>query len=359
MKKVFVTGGAGYVGCVLVPRLLAEGYQVMVYDAMYFGDHLPDHPNIGRVVGDIRNTAYLSERLQAFKPDAVIHLACISNDPSFELDESLSRTINYESFEPLVLAAKAVGAKRFIYASSSSVYGISDSPNVREDHPLVPVTLYNTYKAMCEPLLLRHTDDNFVGIVARPSTVCGYSPRLRLDLSVNILTHLAIAKRCITVFGGAQMRPNLHINDMVDAYLALLEAPAEKVQNQIFNIGIENRSIADLAESVQNIVQEYYGIDVSIETSTSMDTRSYQVNSDKIADVLGFKPQLGTSEAVIDLCDAFFYSRVPNSLTDDNYYNVRRMRAVWADLYKDAPPSTFDPNAGVLSEIDMKRMQQK
>lgn len=358
--KVFVTGLCGYVGTVLAERLLAAGHNVYGYDEMYFGNHIKQHTNLTLFVSDIRDQINLRVALDHAKPDVVIHLACISNDPSFELDESLSRTINYEAFEPLVLAAKATGVKRFIYASSSSVYGISDSPNVTEEHPLVPVTLYNTYKAMCEPLLFQHTDDNFVGVVVRPSTVCGYSPRLRLDLAVNILTHLAIAKRCITVFGGKQMRPNLHIDDMVDAYMLLLDAPAEKIQNQIFNIGIENLSIAELADLAQHIVagEMPHLAPITIETSTSMDTRSYQVNSDKIADVLGFRPKYRVGKAIVDLCEAFSAGLVPNSLEDDNYYNVRRMRAVWADLYKGAPPSAFDPNAGILSEIDLKRLQK-
>ena len=160
--------------------------------------------------------------------DAVLHLACISNDASFELDEKLSETINYDCFEPMVIAAKKAGVKRFVYCSSSSVYGVSDSPDVTEDHPLVPLTLYNKFKGMCEPMLWKHKADDFTCVVIRPATVCGYSPRTRLDLSVNILTNHAVNKGTITVFGGNQMRPNLHVEDMVDAYLLMLDGAARE-----------------------------------------------------------------------------------------------------------------------------------
>ena len=237
LKNILVTGGAGYCGSLLVPQLLDVGYNVTVYDVMYFDDwFLPkDNPRLKLIKGDIRDTAKLAAALQG--KEAVLSLACISNDASFELDERLSTTINLDAFEPMVVAAKKAGVKRFAYASSSSVYGVSDKPNVTEDHPLVPLTLYNKYKGMCEPLLLKHTDDNFVGVIFRPATVCGYAPRLRLDLSVNILTNHAITNKKITVFGGTQLRPNLHIQDYADLCKLLLTAPSEKIADQIFNCG--------------------------------------------------------------------------------------------------------------------------
>tara|TARA_B100001971_G_C17986521_1_gene430101 strand:- start:33 stop:686 length:654 start_codon:yes stop_codon:yes gene_type:complete len=212
-NKILITGGAGYCGSRLVPDLLSKGYKVTVYDIMYFGsDFLPTNdPNLKIVEGDIRNIEKFKNTCKG--NDVVVNLACISNDASFVLDEELSTSVNLTPFEPMVLSSKQSGIKRFIYASSSSVYGLSDKKDVKEDHPLVPLTLYNKYKGMCEPLLLKHTDENFEGVIFRPATVCGYAPRLRLDLSVNILTNHAINKGKITVYGGDQLRPNLHIQD--------------------------------------------------------------------------------------------------------------------------------------------------
>jgi nucleoside-diphosphate-sugar epimerase len=330
IKNVLVTGGAGYVGHVLTPRLLDEGYTVTVYDNLFFGCRLPNSPALRVVRGDIRDAAKLASCFEG--QDAVLHLACISNDASFELDEKLSQTINYDCFEPMVLAAKEAGVKRFVYCSSSSVYGVSDSPNVTEDHPLVPLTLYNKFKGMCEPLLWKHRSDDFTCVVMRPATVCGYSPRTRLDLSVNILTNHAVNKGVITVFGGNQMRPNLHIEDMVDAYLMMLEAPHEKVQGETFNIGFQNYSIAEIAGMVKRVVEEEMPEkgEIKIVTTPSNDMRSYHVNSDKVARVLGFKPKRSIEDSVRDLARAFGNYLLPDGFDDDWYYNVRTMKKIGA-----------------------------
>src|ERR1700742_3450135 len=282
MQNVLITGGAGYVGHLLTPRLLAEGHHVTVYDQLYFGCRLPNSPSLRVIQGDIRDTPKLAQALDG--QDAVLHLACISNDASFELDEKLSETINFDCFEPMVLAAKKAGVKRFVYCSSSSVYGVSDSPDVTEEHPLVPLTLYNKFKGLCEPELWKYMSDDFTCVVIRPATICGYSPRTRLDLSVNILTNHAVNKGVITVFGGTQMRPNLHIEDMADAYRLMLSAPHEKIQGEVFNIGFENHSITDIALMAQRIVGEEMPEKgkIDIVTTPSDDNRSYHVNSDKI-----------------------------------------------------------------------------
>src|SRR5207244_9826577 len=185
--------------------------------------------------------------------DHVIHMACISNDPSFDLDPSLSRTINYECFEPLVLASKSAGVKRFIYISSSSVYGVSESPEVTEEHPLLPLTDYNKYKGLCEPILFRHQSPEFTCVAIRPATVCGYSPRMRFDLTVNILTNHAYNTGVITIFGGTQKRPNVHIEDVTDLYVELLETPKELIAGEAFNAGYENYTVAQLAEFVRKV----------------------------------------------------------------------------------------------------------
>jgi nucleoside-diphosphate-sugar epimerase len=327
-SRIFVTGGAGYVGSLLVPRLLDQGYKVTSFDVSYYGDDfLPkNNPDLTVVQGDIRDTKRMGELINGH--DAFVNLACISNDASFELDEKLSTSVNLDAFEPMVIAAKDAGVRRFIYASSSSVYGVSDKPDVTEDHPLVPLTHYNKYKGMCEPLLLKHTDEKFVGVIFRPATICGYAPRQRLDLSVNILTNHAINNGKITVFGGDQMRPNLHIRDYCNAVELFLMAEDSKIANQTFNVGYQNMSIMEIAKLVKKVVEAEFPEkgDIPIVTTPTDDNRSYHINSDKIRRVLGFVPKHTIEEAVRELCKAFRDGRLPNSMTDDIYYNVRRMK---------------------------------
>lgn len=330
--SVFITGGAGYCGSVLVPDLLDAGYRVTVFDKMYYGsDHLPaDNPNLTVIEGDIRDTDSIARHLDGI--EAFLHLACISNDASFVLDEALSTTVNLDAFEPMVVAAKAAGIKRFIYASTSSVYGVSDQPNVTEDHPLVPLTLYNDFKGQCEPQLTKYTDDSFIGVTFRPATVCGYGPRQRLDVSVNILTNHAINKGKITVFGGDQLRPNLHIQDYCDAVQLFLSADEDKIRDEVFNVGYQNLSIMQIAQIVKKVVEEEYPDrdPIPIEVTSSDDPRSYHINSDKIKRVLGFEAKHTIEDAVRGLCKAFKDGKLPNSFDDDSYFNVRTMQAIGA-----------------------------
>ena len=331
-KTIFITGGAGYCGSLLVPQLLEAGNKVTVFDTLYFGkDFLPlDNPKLKVIQGDIRDAAMIEKEAKGH--EIFLSLACISNDASFELDEHLSTSINMDAFEPMVIAAKKAGVKRFIYASSSSVYGVSDQPDVTEEHPLVPLTLYNKYKGLCEPLLAKHTDEKFVGVTYRPATVCGYAPRLRLDLSVNILTNHAITNNKITVFGGSQLRPNLHVQDYANVVKLLMVAPSEKIADEIFNVGGENMSIMELAHVVKKVVQEEYPDkpEIEIVTTPSDDLRSYHINSSKIQRVLGFEPTLTVEDAVRGLCDAFKAGKVPASFEDDRYFNVKRIKRLQA-----------------------------
>jgi nucleoside-diphosphate-sugar epimerase len=329
-KKIFITGGAGYCGSLLVPILLDLGNQITVYDIMFFSDnYLPkNNKNLKIIKGDIRDAKKIEHECK--NHDIFINLACVSNDASFELDESLSTSINLHAFEPMVKAAKKSGIKRFIYASSSSVYGVSKERNVTEDHELVPLTLYNKYKGMCEPLLLKHTDNNFIGVIFRPATVCGYAPRLRLDLSVNILTNHAISKEKITVFGGNQLRPNLHVKDYCNAVLALINAEDNKIKNQIFNVGYQNLSIREISLVVKKIVEINFPEikKIEIDTTESSDNRSYHINSEKIKNILNFEPKLTIEDAVNDLCKQFKLRTIKNSLDNDIYYNVRTLKKI-------------------------------
>ncbi|MGD2179793.1 NAD-dependent epimerase/dehydratase family protein [Lusitaniella coriacea] len=326
IKTVLVTGGAGYVGSVLVPKLLNAGYNVKVIDLYIYGenvlDAVKDHPGLEQIKGDLRDRALLEKIMPGC--DAVIHLACISNDPSFELNPDLGKSINYDAFISLVEVAKANKVKRFIYASSSSVYGIKETENVTEDLPLQPLTDYSKYKALCEEVLLSQREPGFVTLVLRPATVCGYSPRLRLDLTVNILTNHAVNNNKIKVFGGEQKRPNIHIEDMTDLYIKCLQLPDEKIDGKIFNAGYENYKVKEIANMVRNVVGE----EVEIVTTPTDDNRSYHVSSDKIKEEIGFVPQHTIEEAVEDLLKAFNKGLIPDSMTEINYYNIKTMQEI-------------------------------
>lgn len=326
MQSVLVTGGAGYVGAMLVPRLLREGYHVKVLDLYLFGDDvLPKHPNLTEIRGDIRDSKLLSEIMPGC--DSVIHLACISNDPCFELDPQYSRSINYDAFRPLVATAKDSGVKRFIYASTSSVYGVSEAEQVTEEHPLLPITDYNKYKGLCEPILFEYQSPEFTTVSIRPATVCGYSPRQRLDLTVNILTNHAVNQGKILVFGGEQMRPNIHIDDMVDLYVLLLQVAPDKIAGKSFNAGYQNQKVGDLAQIVKRVVEQRYPKrDLLLEFLPSQDVRSYRITSEKIKRELGFEAKRTIEDAVNDLLDAFEANKLPASMTDEKYYNIKTMQ---------------------------------
>jgi nucleoside-diphosphate-sugar epimerase len=325
MKTIAVTGGAGYVGSALVPQLLESGYDVRVVDLMLYGvsvlDAVRDHPNLEVIEGDIRDRALLERSLAGV--DSVIHLACISNDPSYELNPALGKSINYDAFIDLVDVAKKCGVSRFIYASSSSVYGVKEEPEVTEDLPREPLTDYSLYKAKCEDHLAEHAGD-MTYVIVRPSTVCGYAPRLRLDLTVNILTNHALNNGVITVFGGDQKRPNIHIRDMVDAYLMLLRESDEAIRGKTYNVGYQNLRVREIANLVRGVV----GSDVDIKTVPTDDKRSYHVSSEKIKRELGFVARYTVERAVEDLRVAFEAGLVPNPMDEIRYYNVKLMKEI-------------------------------
>ena len=319
-NRIFITGGAGYVGTSLVEELLKQNYYVTVYDLFMYGNHFTSQKNLKLIKGDIRNQQLLKESIPGH--DIVIHLACISNDPSFELNPALGKSINFDSFEPLVSISKNCGIKRFINASSSSVYGIKNEKNVTENMKLEPLTDYSKFKALCEEILSKYTSNNFITVTIRPATVCGYSKRQRLDVVVNILSNHAYFNRKILIYGGNQLRPNINIKDMVRAYLSLINAPANLINNQIFNAGFENNSVKDLGLIIKKII----GDDVILTLEETDDNRSYHINSDKIYDMLNFKPIYTIEDAVKSLVNAFDQKLLVNTFNEKNYYNIKLMK---------------------------------
>jgi len=321
--KIFITGGAGYVGSRLVPKLLDLGHSVTVLDLMIYGEEvLEEHANLKKIKGDIRDQKLLEKIIPGH--NAVIHLACISNDPSFELNPSLGRSINYDSFEPLVKISRENLVNRFIYASSSSVYGIKKEKNVTEDMKLEPLTDYSKFKGWCEKILNDYKSDDFIVTTIRPSTVCGYAKRQRLDLVVNILTNHAYHNNKIIVLGGEQLRPNIHIEDMVNSYLAVLKSNYSKINGEIFNVGFKNQSVNELAMDVKKVIGE----NVEITKKETNDNRSYHVSSQKIKDVLDFETKFTIQDAVRDLKKAFDNKLLFNSFENKKYFNIKMMQSI-------------------------------
>jgi len=324
IQHVMVTGGGGYVGAILVPKLLDLGYKVTVLDLFIYGEDVFDsvqgQQGLSIVKGDIRDVDAVKKSLQGV--DTVIHLACISNDPSFDLNPELGRSINLDCFRPLVQQSKKAGVRRFIYASSSSVYGIKEGVDVTEEQSLDPLTDYSKFKVDCEVILEEEREPGFVCTTVRPATVCGYSPRQRLDVVVNILTNLAYNKGAISVFGGSQLRPNIHIQDMCAVYLLLLSLPDDQIDGGVYNAGYENHSVMQLAETVRSQVGEH----VTINQQDSDDLRSYHVSSEKIKNELGFEPQHTIADAVRDLVEKMDAGVLKNTLEDSRYFNIKRMQ---------------------------------
>ncbi len=323
MKNIFIVGGAGYVGSVLIPKLLKRNYKVTCFDLMIYGENLlQKHENLKIIKGDMRDQNLLKNIIKDF--DSVIHLACISNDPSFELNPDLGKSINFDAFEPLVKICENSSINQFIYASSSSVYGIKNEQNVNEKMSLEPLTDYSKFKVKCEEVLQKYNSKNFTTTIIRPATVCGYSPRQRLDVVVNILTNLAYHKKNIKIMGGKQLRPNIHIEDMADAYIKILESNINKISGEIFNVGFENQTVNKIAD----IVEKNMPFKITKEIIESNDNRSYHISSKKILDKLNFLPKKNISNAVLDLIDKFEKKIFSDPLNNSNYFNVKKMNEI-------------------------------
>ncbi len=306
--NVLVTGGCGYKGTVLVPKLLERGYKVHVLDAQWFGNFLPTHPNLTVTNGDVRDI----DSINLQNVDTVIHLSSVANDPCGDLDPKLTWEIS--ALATMQLADKAVrqGVKQFIFASSGSVYGIKDEDQVTEDLELKPISEYNKTKMVSERVLLSYQDDMIVQVI-RPATVCGTSPRMRLDVAVNLLTMQALEKGKITVFGGNQARPNIHMDDITDVYLHFIDHPS---YTGIFNAGFENITILDIA----NLITKY--IPVEIIVTESNDPRSYRINSDKLL-ATGFEPKKTVEHAVQEIIESYRSGALKD---EDHFYNLKWMQ---------------------------------
>ena len=306
--RVLVTGACGYKGTVLVPKLLSSGHEVIAIDTMWFGNYLKPHKNLNVEQVDVRD----SDKIRLDGVDAIIHLSSIANDPCGDLDPKLTWEVS--ALATMQLADKAVrkGVRRFIYASSGSVYGVKEEAQVTEDLELRPISEYNKTKMVAERVLLSYADELVVQII-RPATVCGYSPRMRLDVSVNLLTMQALTKEHITVFGGDQVRPNIHIDDITDVYLFMLDHP----QHQgIYNAGFENISIMDIARRVTEHAP------ARITVTESNDPRSYRVNSDKLL-ATGYRPKKTVDDAIREIVDKF---RLGQLKDEDRFHNLRWMQ---------------------------------
>jgi nucleoside-diphosphate-sugar epimerase len=306
--KVLVTGGCGYKGHVLIPKLLARGYEVVAFDTQWFGNYLTPNPKLSVVKGDVCNI----DSIPLDGVDCIIHLSSIANDPCGDLNPKLTWEVSALSTMQLADKAKRLGIKRFIYASSGSVYGVKDEPQVTEDLELKPISEYNKTKMVAERVLLSYQDDMVVQIV-RPATVCGYSPRMRLDVSVNMLTMQALSKGKITVFGGKQVRPNIHIDDITDLYLYLIDHPEI---TGVYNAGFENISILDIA----NMVTKFIPVEITV--TESNDPRSYRVNSDKLL-ATGFKPKKSVEDAIREIIAQFKNGVIKD---EDRFYNLKWMQ---------------------------------
>jgi len=307
--KILVTGACGYKGTVLVPKLLSQGHQVQALDTQWFGNYLQAHQNLTNIKGDVRDVDSIDLR----GVDAIIHLSAIANDPCGDLNPKLTWEVSALATMLLADKARRNGVKQFIYSSSGSVYGVKEEDQVTEDLELKPITEYNKTKMVAERVLLSYEQDMAIQII-RPATVCGYSPRMRLDVAVNLLTMQALSKGKITVFGGDQTRPNIHMEDITNAYIFLLDNPSV---TGVYNAGFENISIMDIAKLVTK------HLPVEISTVPSNDPRSYRVNSDKLLKT-GFKPTKTVEDAIQEIIQKFNAGLLKD---EDRYYNLKWMQA--------------------------------
>lgn len=324
MRKILIIGGAGYVGSSLVLELIKKNFQIIIYDLFLFGEEVvPNHQKLKKIKADVRETEKLKDAIE--NSDIIIHLACISNDPSFELNPELGKSINYDSFKEFVrILENQINNKLVIYASSSSVYGIKNVKNVTEDMSLEPLTDYSYYKGKCEELLLNLSNNRIKKIIFRPATVCGYSKRQRLDVVVNIMTMHGYYYNKIKVFGGRQLRPNINILDMVNAYIHIIENYNDKINNEIFNVGGINANLDDIAKAVnKKLIKK-----ANIENIPTNDNRSYHISSKKFIEKTDFKFNYTIDQAIESLLDAFEKKLLTDPLNNEKYINLKLIKNI-------------------------------
>jgi len=320
--RVLVTGGAGFTGSVLVPRLLEEGAAVTVVDKLVYGNHLPEHPSLRVVLGDVRDGALLARVIPGH--DAVVHLAFVSNDPEYELDPRVGDAVNWRAFAPLVDLSRRSGVTRFVFPSSCSVYGSAKGDDVDEEHPPAPLTAYAQMKMACEGVLAERASKDFCCAIVRPATVCGVSPRQRLDLTINRMVAEGHARRGVIVRNPGRIRPSIHIRDLAELYVTMLRAPEGAVNGRVFNAAYENRTVLESAA----IVRDRLGADVHIASKEDGDQRSYRVSSERLRTEIGFAPRATVADAVRELAGALDANLLPDPLGAPDYYNMRMEKRV-------------------------------
>lgn len=324
-RLVLVTGGCGYIGTILVGRLLSCGYRVRVLDSMVFGNNLPPQclssPRLTVIQGDIRDVTTLSKAVTGV--DAVVHLAAVANDPSADIDPAVTRSINYDAVLTLIDLAEAMGIRRLVNASSATVYGLRSEPQVTEDLPHNPISLYGHYKSTTDKIISARASESFETVNLRSATVCGWSPRMRLDLTVNLLTAAALTQGRITVHGGGQVRPNITVRDLARAYQTVLEAPAEIVNGKAYNICALNEPVSVIAERVRRVLNR----DIEIRVEPLIDARSYRLCADLAEREIGFRPAETIDAAIQEVATAYRNGLIPD-VDSPVYRNVAQMQAV-------------------------------
>ena len=320
-NKICIIGGAGYVGSKLTLDLLIDNFEVIVIDNFTYGNPFPfNHENLTLIQADVRNVSDFLKHIDNSK--AIIHLACVSNDPSFDLDPEFGKSVNLDCFPILLNGIKNLNIEKFIYASSSSVYGIKEEDNVTENLKLEPLTDYSRFKVECEKILMSTNLNGISKTILRPATVCGPSLRQRLDVVVNIFTYQAYFNKKLNIFGGSQLRPNIHINDMCRSYASIIKADIQTINGKIYNVGFENISVENIANLViSNITHE---VEVTIKETN--DPRSYKINSDKFINELSFKPMYSIDQSIKDLIKAFDLGHCKDALTNPIYKNIEVLK---------------------------------